>query len=93
VALSSGAVTGGFDTDFHFPVERAVEDSRLKWTHVRPGEFMLNKLWLWGPSIRAESVVYNPFPTWRGVLYTNATSPTSPSPHCWRTGTAAGRTT
>jgi len=62
VVLSSGAVTGGFDTDFHLPVERAVEDSGLEWTHVRPGEFMLNKLWLWGPSIRAESVVREPFP-------------------------------
>ncbi|MGI5149097.1 SDR family oxidoreductase [Plantactinospora sp. CA-294935] len=62
VVLSSGAVTGGFDTDFHLPVERAVEESGLEWTHVRPGEFMLNKVWLWGPSIRAESVVREPFP-------------------------------
>ncbi|MEO3928121.1 NAD(P)H-binding protein [Micromonosporaceae bacterium B7E4] len=62
VVLSSGAVTGGFDTDFHLPVERAVEESGLAWTHVRPGEFMLNKVWLWGPSIRAESVVREPFP-------------------------------
>jgi uncharacterized protein YbjT (DUF2867 family) len=66
VVLSSGAVTGGIDTDFHLPVERAVEESGLAWTHVRPGEFMLNKLWLWGPSIRAERVVRDPFPdlTW-----------------------------
>ncbi|SDL82410.1 SDR family oxidoreductase [Nonomuraea jiangxiensis] len=62
VVLSSGAVTAGYDTDFHLPVERAVEDSGLEWTHVRPGEFMLNKLWLWGPSIRAERVVREPFP-------------------------------
>ncbi|MGI5184329.1 SDR family oxidoreductase [Dactylosporangium sp. CA-152071] len=62
VTLSSGAVTGGYDTDFHLPVERAVEGSGLRWTHVRPGEFMLNKLWLWGPSIRAEGVVREPFP-------------------------------
>jgi uncharacterized protein YbjT (DUF2867 family) len=62
VVLSSGAVTGGFDTDFHLPVEQAVQDSGLEWTHLRPGEFMLNKLWLWGPSIRAESVVSEPFP-------------------------------
>ncbi|MEU0518183.1 NAD(P)H-binding protein [Streptosporangium sp. NPDC006007] len=62
VTLSSGAVTMGVDTDFHLPVERAVEESGLEWTHVRPGEFMLNKLWLWGPSIRAESVVRDPFP-------------------------------
>ncbi len=57
VVLSSGAVTGGFDTDFHLPVERAVEESGLEWTHVRPGEFMLNRLWIWGPSIRAGRVV------------------------------------
>ncbi|ROT33988.1 NAD(P)H-binding protein [Micromonospora sp. HM5-17] len=62
VVLSSGAVTGGFDIDFHPPVERAVEESGLEWTHVRPGEFMANRLWIWGPSIRAESVVREPFP-------------------------------
>jgi uncharacterized protein YbjT (DUF2867 family) len=62
VVLSSGAVTGGVDTTFHLPVEQAVESSGLEWTHVRPGEFALNKLWLWGPSIRAERVVRDPFP-------------------------------
>ena len=62
VVLSSGAVTGGYDTDFHLPVEQAVEASGLDWTHVRPGEFMLNKLWLWGPGIRAEGVVRDPNP-------------------------------
>jgi uncharacterized protein YbjT (DUF2867 family) len=62
VVLSSAAVTGGADTGFHLPVEQAVEESGLEWTHVRPGEFMLNKRWLWGPSIRAEGVVRDPFP-------------------------------
>ncbi|MBD3144034.1 NAD(P)H-binding protein [Microbispora bryophytorum] len=62
VTLSSGAVTTGHDTTFHLPVEQAVEASGMEWTHVRPGEFMLNKLWLWGPSIRAERVVREPFP-------------------------------
>lgn len=62
VTLSSGAVTAGFDVDFHLPVERAVEASGVEWTHVRPGEFALNKLWLWGPSIRAERVVRDPHP-------------------------------
>ncbi|WP_232668370.1 NAD(P)H-binding protein [Pseudonocardia sp. TRM90224] len=57
VVLSSGAVTGGFDTTFHLPVEQAVEQSGLEWTHIRPGEFAANKLALWGPSIRAERVV------------------------------------
>jgi uncharacterized protein YbjT (DUF2867 family) len=62
VVLSSGAVTTGDDDGFHLPVEQAVEASGLEWTHVRPGEFMLNKLWLWGPSIRAERVVRDPSP-------------------------------
>ncbi|WP_049576899.1 NAD(P)H-binding protein [Streptomyces sp. SBT349] len=62
VVLSSGAVTGGFDTTFHLPVERAVEESGLEWTHVRPGEFAHNKVELWGPSIRAERVVRDPNP-------------------------------
>ncbi|MGW3201530.1 NAD(P)H-binding protein [Streptomyces sp. NPDC001118] len=62
VVLSSGAVTTGFDSDFHLPVERAVEASGLEWTHVRPGEFALNKLALWGPSIRAEGMVRDPNP-------------------------------
>jgi uncharacterized protein YbjT (DUF2867 family) len=62
VVLSSAAVTSGADTTVHPPVERAVEEADVEWTHVRPGEFMLNKLLLWGPSIRAENVVYEPFP-------------------------------
>lgn len=62
VVLSSGAVTSGDDDGFHLPVEQAVEASGLEWTHVRPGEFALNKLWLWGPSIRAERVVRDPNP-------------------------------
>ncbi|MFB8762356.1 SDR family oxidoreductase [Nocardiopsis alba] len=62
VVLSSGAVTGGFDTTFHPPVEQAVERSGVEWTHIRPGEFAANKLALWGPSIRAERVVRNPNP-------------------------------
>ncbi|MFJ8743630.1 NAD(P)H-binding protein [Embleya sp. NPDC127516] len=66
VVLSSGAVTGGFDTTFHPPVEQAVERSGLEWTHIRPGEFAANKLALWGPSIRAERVVrdINPDSGW-----------------------------
>lgn len=62
VTLSSGAVTHGFDTDYHLPVERAVEASGMEWTHVRPGEFALNKLWLWGPSIRRRRTVRDPLP-------------------------------
>ncbi|MEU3231356.1 SDR family oxidoreductase [Nocardiopsis alba] len=62
VVLSSGAVTGGFDTTFHPPVEQAAERSGVEWTHIRPGEFAANKLALWGPSIRAERVVRDPNP-------------------------------
>jgi uncharacterized protein YbjT (DUF2867 family) len=62
VVLSSAAVTSGLDTSFHLPVEQAVEELSPEWTHVRPGEFMLNKLFLWGPGIRAEGVVYEPYP-------------------------------
>ena len=62
VVLSSAAVTSGADTTVHPPVERAVEQAGVEWTHVRPGEFMLNKLFLWGPSIRTDAVVYEPFP-------------------------------
>ncbi|MFI0418565.1 SDR family oxidoreductase [Spongiactinospora sp. 9N601] len=66
VVLSSGAVTGGFDTTFHPPVEQAVQESGLEWTHLRPGEFAANKLSLWGPSIRAERLVRdaNPDTAW-----------------------------
>jgi uncharacterized protein YbjT (DUF2867 family) len=57
VTLSSGVVTGGFDTDFQLPVEQAVEASGLEWTHVRPGDFASNTLRLWGPMIRKSRVV------------------------------------
>lgn len=62
VTLSSGAVTGGFDTDFQLPVEQAVETSGLEWTHVRPGDFASNTLRLWGPMIRASRTVRYPAP-------------------------------
>lgn len=62
VVLSTGAVTYGMDTEFHRPVELAVEESGLEWTHVRPGEFAYNKVALWGPSIRAERTVHYPHP-------------------------------
>jgi uncharacterized protein YbjT (DUF2867 family) len=57
VTLSSGAVTGGFDTDFQLPVEQAVEASGCEWTHLRPGDFASNTLRLWGPMIRRSRVV------------------------------------
>ncbi|MEU9602838.1 NAD(P)H-binding protein [Streptomyces sp. NPDC048057] len=62
VVLSSAAAADGSDTTHHAPVERAVEESGLEWTHVRPGEFMGNKIALWGASVRAERLVREPFP-------------------------------
>ncbi|MEO3977836.1 NAD(P)H-binding protein [Streptomyces sp. CAU 1734] len=62
VVLSSGAVTDGSDTTHHLPVERAVEESGAEWTHVRPGEFAMNKLALWGPPIRSGGVVHDAAP-------------------------------
>ncbi|MFI1826151.1 SDR family oxidoreductase [Streptomyces sp. NPDC020412] len=62
VVLSSAAAADGSDTTHHTPVERAVAASGLEWTHVRPGEFMGNKVSLWAASIRAERLVREPFP-------------------------------
>jgi uncharacterized protein YbjT (DUF2867 family) len=58
VDLSAASVTVGLHTN---PVEQAVEESGLEWTHVRPGGFMANMLQIWAPSIRAERVVRYPF--------------------------------
>ncbi|MFJ2033290.1 NAD(P)H-binding protein [Streptosporangium sp. NPDC087985] len=47
VLLSSGAVTfpaPSWIGDRHLECERAVEESGLSWTHVRPGMFMANDL-------------------------------------------------
>ncbi|MCX5206316.1 NAD(P)H-binding protein [Streptomyces sp. NBC_00237] len=48
-------------------VEEVVEASGLEWTHVRPGEFAMNKLDMWGASIRTENTVRNAFPAALGV--------------------------
>jgi len=66
VVLSSGAVTTGYDTTFHVPVEQAVAESGLAWTYVRPGEFAVNSLRLWGPSIRTDRTVLDPHPDQAG---------------------------
>jgi uncharacterized protein YbjT (DUF2867 family) len=58
VDLSAASVTAGLHTN---PVEHAVEESGLEWTHVRPCGFMANMLQIWAPSIRAERVVRYPF--------------------------------
>lgn len=64
VDLSAASVTIGLYTN---PVEQAVEESGLEWTHVRPSEFMGNLLPIWAPSIRAERVVRYPFGDEAGV--------------------------
>ncbi|MGH3916871.1 MAG: NAD(P)H-binding protein [Pseudonocardiaceae bacterium] len=62
VVLSS--VSAGFENDpigeFHRAAERAVEDSGLEWTHVRPGMFAGN-LVDWADAIRADGVVRAPY--------------------------------
>lgn len=60
VVLSSSIVTSGIDTTFHAAVERAARNSGLEWTAVRPGEFAMNRLRLWGRSVRDERVVRFP---------------------------------
>jgi len=40
----------------YYAVERAVEDSGIAWTHLRPGEFMTNTL-IWAEQIRSTGVV------------------------------------
>lgn len=62
VVLSSASA--GFENDpggeLHRGAERAVEDSGLEWTHVRPGMFAGN-LVDWADAIRAEGVVKAPY--------------------------------
>lgn len=45
----------------HLVVERAVEESSMTWTHVRPGMFMTNTLG-WAESIRSSGAVREPYP-------------------------------
>jgi uncharacterized protein YbjT (DUF2867 family) len=48
---------GDPSTWHYYAVERAVEDSGLRWTHLRPGEFMTNTF-MWADQIRASGVVH-----------------------------------
>jgi uncharacterized protein YbjT (DUF2867 family) len=41
---------------YYYAVEKAVEDSGIAWTHLRPGEFMTNSLG-WAEQIRTTGVV------------------------------------
>ncbi|MFD9718070.1 NAD(P)H-binding protein [Streptomyces sp. NPDC059076] len=65
VVLSSDAVTDGSDPSGHRDVEEAVEAveaAGVEWTHLRPGEFAVNKLSLWEHSIRTGAVVRSAYP-------------------------------
>lgn len=42
-------------------IERAIEDSGLQWTFLRPGMFAANSLEWWAPQIRAGDVVRWPY--------------------------------
>lgn len=55
--LSAAAVTIGLIEE---PVEKAVERAGLEWTHVRPGEFMMNRLYLWADPVRQKRAVSYP---------------------------------
>ncbi|MFF3847844.1 NAD(P)H-binding protein [Streptomyces sp. NPDC002328] len=72
VVLSSSSVLDesgdNHSGEHHRAVERAVQESGLDWTFVRPDEFASNVLWKWGETIRAESVVRAPYGDARRVL-------------------------
>ncbi|HEU5470376.1 MAG TPA: NAD(P)H-binding protein [Actinophytocola sp.] len=57
---------GSSDPDF-VHLERVVEGSGMAWTILRPGEFAVNKLNYWAPSIRAEGVVRTAYAEARGT--------------------------
>lgn len=65
VVLSSSSVldTSGdnHSGEYHRAVERAVEESGIEWTFIRPDEFATNVLWKWAHSIRTEGVVRAPY--------------------------------
>lgn len=65
VVLSSSSVLDesgdNHSGEHHRTVERAVEESGIDWTFVRPDEFATNVLWKWGHSIRTEGVVRAPY--------------------------------
>ncbi|MFI6320175.1 NAD(P)H-binding protein [Nonomuraea sp. NPDC050556] len=69
VDMTGAAVTTRRPGSFEMlhDVEQALEATDLEWTHVRPGEFAINKLDTWGESIRSEDVVRSAFPDAIGV--------------------------
>lgn len=96
IVVLSGALADTDDSeDGYLAVERAVEESGLEWTHVRPGEFAAN--WLdWAPSIKEDRVVRRPYgaavtqPTHEADVATVAATVLVEDGHAGRTYTLAG---
>ncbi|RKT57566.1 SDR family oxidoreductase [Saccharothrix australiensis] len=63
VFLSSDAVAvqRPGSCELHQSVEEVVEAAGVEWTHLRPGEFMSNKM-IWAESIKKENVVRAAYP-------------------------------
>lgn len=51
----------------HRRLQKAIEASGLEWTHLWPGEFMVNT-WEWAESIKNEGVVRAPFGDWSSAM-------------------------
>jgi uncharacterized protein YbjT (DUF2867 family) len=95
VVLSGAMADSDQSEDGYLAVERAVEDSGLEWTHIRPGEFAAN--WLdWAASIKSERVVRRPYggavtqPTHEADVAAVAATALIEEGHAGRTYTLAG---
>lgn len=96
IVVLSGALADADDSENgYLAVERAVEDSGLEWTHVRPGELAAN--WLdWAPSIKEGRLVRRPYgaavtqPTHEADIATVAATVLVEDGHTGRTYTLAG---
>lgn len=71
VALSSSSAMGEAEKDpsewHYYAVERAVEESGIDWTILRPGEFMNNAL-IWADMIRKDAEVRSGYGDARSTL-------------------------
>lgn len=65
-------------------VEQVVEGPGAAWTHVRPGEFAVNKLDVGGASIREEGVVRNAYPDGVDIPIHEEDTPKSRRSPCYR---------
>ena len=75
----------------HLTVERALRESGIAWTFVRPG-YLATNAFRWRGSIRAERTVRTAFPDGSTPSSTNATWLRSPCAPCSTTPTGAWRT-